>query len=91
VDPFDLIGATPCVGFDWMDLAKGAANLASGAGGVMSQGGKAKKDDKAEAEKKKLEEDKRKAEEAAARSRTILVGVGAALAAALGAVVLLRR
>jgi hypothetical protein len=76
---FDIIGAET-LGFNWMDLAKGAAGVASGAGGLLSP---KKEDSAAEAQRRRLEEEKRRAEESASQMKIVALAAGA-MAVALG-------
>jgi hypothetical protein len=90
--PYDGRGAL--LGFDWMNLAKGAAGALSGTGDLLSSGDKKKGGDddavKKALEKQRLEDEKKKAESSALMMKIIL-GAVAALAAATGIALLARR
>lgn len=87
VDGLDLIG------FDWMQLAKGAAGVLQGAGGLLSGGGggaaNAAAVQAALIEKQRLEDERRRAEEDAQRTRLYL-GIGGVAAAGTIFALLLR-
>lgn len=90
---FDYLGVV-VGGMDFTDIAKGAAGLLSGTGGMLSAKGKDDKgkggDVQAAVERQRLLDEKRHAEESAARSRLVIgIGGGAALTALI--VALLRR
>lgn len=69
------VDSADVVGFDWMNVAKGAAGMLQGAGGLMSE----KKGGGADLEKKMLEEEKRRAEQSATTMKIVL-GVAGGLA-----------
>lgn len=94
----DCLGAEPMsevvIGFDWMNIAKGAAGALSGAGDILSskddKKGGGKDDVKAALAQQKLEDDKRKAESSALTMKIILGGV-IGLGAMTGIALLVRR
>lgn len=87
-------GGGALLGFDWMNLAKGAAGALSGTGDLLSSGDKKKGGDddavKKALEKQKLEDEKKRAESSATTMKIILGGV-AALAAATGIALVVGR
>lgn len=80
----ELLGAD-YVGFDWMQLMKGATGAIANAGAAMSGTGQPNPAAQQAAieQARKLEEERRKAEESAARWKTGAV-IGGALLGALG-------
>jgi hypothetical protein len=81
------------LGFDWMNLAKGAAGALSGAGELFGDKDKKKGGDdavKAALEKKRLEDEKQKAQSSATMMKIVL-GVVAGLAALTGVALIARR
>jgi hypothetical protein len=87
-------GAGALLGFDWMNLAKGAAGALSGTGDLLSSGDKKKGggDDavKLALEKQRLEDEKKKAESSATTMKIVL-GVVGGLAAMTGIALVVRR
>lgn len=88
----DLLGADE-IGFDWLQMAKGAAGALQGAGGLFSGGGGGGPSQAAQQqalERQRIEEEKRRAEQSASRMK-IALGVGGAVVGGTILALILRR